>query len=77
MTFESTLYGSLGTRHMNDIDFMIAPRDREEVMNGLQELGFRTFFEWAKDPRREEISSRLNRDHLPKLIRPVDQLGLK
>ncbi|MEO7167965.1 MAG: nucleotidyltransferase family protein [Spartobacteria bacterium] len=77
MTFESTLYGSLGTRHMNDIDFMIAPRDREEVMNGLQELGFRTFFEWAKDPRREEISSRLNRDHLPKLIRPVDQLGTK
>src|SRR6266446_5148760 len=44
MTFESTLYGSLGTRHMNDIDFMIAPRDREAVMSAMQELGFRPFF---------------------------------
>ncbi len=47
MAFESTLYGSLGTRHMNDIDFMIAPRDREAVMSVMQELGFRPFFEWA------------------------------
>jgi len=51
MTFESTLYGSLGTRHMNDIDFMIAPPDREAVMSGMQELGFRPFFGWAKDAR--------------------------
>lgn len=77
MTFESTIYGGLGTRHMNDIDFMIAPSDRDSVMGVLQELGFRTFFEWAKDPRREEISSRLNRDHLPKLIRPIDQPGTR
>ena len=69
MTFESTLYGGLGTRHMNDIDFMIAPRDREAVLSVMQELGFRPFFEWAKDARREEISSRLNPDHLPKLAR--------
>ncbi len=56
MTFESTLYGGLGTRHMNDIDFMIAPRDREAVMSVMQELGFRPFFEWAKDrpPRRNQ-----------------------
>ena len=45
---------------MNDIDFMIAPRDREAVLSVMQELGFRPFFEWAKDARREEISSRLN-----------------
>ena len=77
MTFESTLYGSLGTRHMNDIDFMIAPRDREAVMSVMQELGFRPFFEWAKDPRREEISSRLNPDHLPKLARDIDQPGTR
>ena len=77
MTFESTLYGSLGTRHMNDIDFMIAPQDREAVMSVMQELGFRPFFEWAKDPRREEISSRLNRDHLPKLAREIDQPGTR
>ena len=77
MTFESTLYGSLGTRHMNDIDFMIAPQDREAVMSAMQELGFRPFFEWAKDPRREEISSRLNRDHLPKLAREIDQPGTR
>ena len=77
MTFESTLYGSLGTRHMNDIDFMIAPRDREAVMSVMHELGFRPFFEYAKDARREEISSRLNRDHLPKLARDVHQPGVR
>jgi hypothetical protein len=77
MTFESTLYDGLGTRHMNDIDFMIAPRNRDAVMNVMEELGFRTSFEWAKDPRREEISSRLNRDHLPKLMRTIDQPGAR
>jgi len=77
MAFESTLYGSLGTRHMNDIDFMIAPRDRQAVMSVMQELGFRPFFEWAKDARREEISSRLNPDHLPKLARNIDQPGTR
>jgi hypothetical protein len=77
MTFESMLYGSLGTRHMNDIDFMIAPRDRESVLSVMQELGFRPFFEWAKDPRREEISSRFNPDHLPKLAREIDQPGTR
>jgi len=77
IAFESTLYGALGTRYMNDIDFMIAPRDREVVLSAMQELGFRPFFEWAKDARREEISSRLNRDHLPKLARDVDQPGVR
>src|SRR5712691_11137092 len=77
MTFESTLYGSLGTRHMTDIDFMIAPRDREAVLSVMHELGFRPFFDWAKDARREEISSRLNPDHLPKLARAIDQPGTR
>ena len=77
MTFESTLYDSLGTRHMNDIDFMIAPKDREAVLSVMQELGFRPFFDWARDARREEISSRLNRDHLPKLAREIDQPGTR
>ena len=77
IAFESTLYGNLGTRYMNDIDFMIAPRDREVVLITMQELGFRPFFEWAKDARREEISSRLNRDHLPKLARDIDQPGVR
>ena len=77
MAFESRLYGSLGTRHMKDIDFMIAPRDREAVMSVMQELGFRPFFDWAQDPRREEISSRLNPDHLPKLVHAVDQPGIQ
>ena len=76
MAFESTLYGGLGTRHMNDIDFMIAPRDREAVLSVMQQIGFRPFFEYAKDARREEISSRLNQDHLPKLARTVDALHL-
>jgi len=56
---------------------MVAPRDREAVMSVMQELGFRPFFEWAKDPRREEISSRLNPDHLPKLAREIDQPGTR
>jgi hypothetical protein len=77
IAFESTLYGGLGTRFMNDIDFMIAPRDREVVLSVLKELGFRTYFEYAKDARREEISSRLNQDHLPKLARTVDEPGIK
>src|SRR5947208_170507 len=63
--------------HMNYIDFMIAPPDREAVMGGMQGLGFRPFFGWAKDARREEISSRLNRDHLPKLAREIDQPGTR
>jgi hypothetical protein len=77
MAFESTLYGGLGTRHMKDIDFMIAPRDRETVMSVMHELGFHPFFDWAKDPRREEISTRLNPDHLPKLARAIDQPGTR
>jgi hypothetical protein len=77
MTFESTLYAGLGTRHMNDIDFMIAPKDRDAVLSAMQELGFKTFFDWAKDARREEISSRLNRDHLPKLAREVRESGTR
>lgn len=77
ISFESTLYGGLGTRYMNDIDFMIAPRDREAVLSLMQELGFRPFFDWAKDARREEISSRLNSDHLPKLMREIDQPGTR
>ena len=77
MAFESTLYDSLGTRYMNDIDFMITPRDRDKVMTVMQKLGFRPFFDWAKDARREEISSRLNPDHLPKLAREIDQPGIR
>jgi hypothetical protein len=77
IAFESTLYGGLGTRFMNDIDFMIAPRDREAVLSVMKELEFHTFFEYAKDARREEISSRLNQDHLPKLARTVDEPGIK
>ena len=77
MTFESTLYESLGTRYMNDIDFMVTPKDREAVLSVMQELGFRPFYDWAKDARREEISSRLNRDHLPKLAREIDQPGTR
>ena len=62
---------------MNDIDFMIAPRDREAVLSVMQQIGFRPFFEYAKDARREEISSRLNQDHLPKLARTVDEPGIR
>lgn len=77
IAFESTLYGNLGTRFMNDIDFMIAPRDREAALSVMQEVGFRPFFEYAKDARREEISSRLNQDHLPKLARTVAEPGIR
>jgi hypothetical protein len=77
IAFESTLYEDLGTRFMNDIDFMIAPRDREAALGVVQEIGFRPFFEYAKDVRREEISSRLNQDHLPKLARTVDEPGIR
>jgi hypothetical protein len=77
MSFESTLYDGLGTRQMKDIDFMIAPADRESVLKAVKDLGYRPFFNWAKNPRREEISSRLNPDHLPKLALTVDQPGVR
>lgn len=77
IAFESTLYGGHGTRHMKDIDFMIAPSDRDVVLSVMRELGFRPFFDWARDPRREEISSRLNPDHLPKLARTIDEPGTR
>jgi len=77
ISFESTLYGGLGIRYMNDIDFMVAPCDREATMQAMKELGYRVFFEWAKDARREEISSALNPDHLPKFARDIDQPGTR
>lgn len=77
IAFESTLYDGLGTRPMKDIDFMVAPGDREAVLRLMQEIGFRPYFGWTKDPRREEISSRLHPDHLPKLAREINQPGIK
>lgn len=77
IAFESALYDGLGTRPMKDIDFMIAPGDREVVLRLMQEVGFRPYFGWTKDPRREEISSRLHPDHLPKLAREIEQPGIK
>src|SRR5256885_8597202 len=59
MAFESTLYGGLGTRHMNDIDFMIAPRDPETALRVMRDLGFPPFFPRANAPRPREISSRV------------------
>lgn len=77
ISFESTVYGGLGTRYMNDIDCMIAPADRDAAMKILEGIGYRPFFEWAKDARREEISARLNPDHLPKIACEVDEPGTR
>src|SRR5262249_54532454 len=75
MAFESTLYESLRTTYMNDIDFMIAPRDRAPVMLVRHERGFRPFVEWATAARREVISCKLHRDHPRKLAREIDAPG--
>src|SRR5262249_28716599 len=77
MAFESTLYGSLGTKQIKDSFFIFAPRARKTEMGVMPGPVSPPFFDGAKDPRREEISTRLNPDHLPKLARDVDQPGTR
>jgi hypothetical protein len=47
IVFESSLYGANGSRRMGDIDFMIAPGDRDTVSGVMSELGYQVgVFDW-------------------------------
>ena len=76
ITFESTLYGGLGTRPLLDVDFMIRRDDREAVLAVMDQLGFESgLFDWRQRrvvplSRRDLITHRLNPDHLPNFARP-------
>ncbi len=78
ITFESTIYGGLGVRVLKDIDFMIAPADRDEVRDLMGSLGFQHGnYEWREGrvvalPRQQYIRHMLHPDHLPRFVRPSD-----
>lgn len=72
IAFESTLYEGNGTRNFKtDIDFMVAPKDKDIVINALQQLGYEMGdFSWSsgtiRPHRREDmIIYQLHPDHIP------------
>ncbi len=71
VAFESRLYGGNSSRRFGDIDLLIAPQDREAVLEALPELGYQPgLFDWntqqlAPIPRQHLMIFRLNPDHLP------------
>ncbi len=73
--FAGTIYPEPGTRLMNDIDFMVAPSDRERAQAALEGCGFSVAeFDPASTAlrpytRRELVFYRLNPDHLPIMTR--------
>lgn len=71
VAFESSLYGGNGSRRFGDIDLLIAPKDREAVLEALPKLGYQLgLFDWntqqlAPIPRQHLMIFRMNPDHLP------------
>ena len=71
VAFESRLYGGNSSRRFGDIDLLIAPQDRDGVLEALPELGYQPgLFDWktqqlAPIPRQHLMIFRLNPDHLP------------
>lgn len=76
IAFEGTLYEGNGSRNFNlDIDFMIAPRDREVVADTMSQLGYRAgWFNWRtgrieEHSRKQMLIYKLNPDHIPQLTK--------
>ena len=75
ISLESTLYQGNGSRSFHDIDWMIAPSDRQVTSQVLAELGYQmgTFDPQTNSiiPHSREtlIGYRLNPDHLPSRVR--------
>lgn len=71
VAFESMLYGGNGSRRFGDIDLLIAPQDRNAVLEALPQLGYQPgLFDWESQsltpiPRQHMMIFRLNPDHLP------------
>ncbi len=78
IVFESTLYRGDGTRVLKDVDFMVAPKDRETASQVLAELGYEIGnYDWKRDAivpleRRLYMEYRLYPDHLPRHVRRLD-----
>jgi hypothetical protein len=75
LALESSVYRGEGTRHMNDVDLMIAPGSREAVREVLLEAGYSAgIYDWDTrrvEPlrRRTAVMYEMFPDHLPKFIR--------
>ncbi len=71
LAFESTLYGGNGSRRLGDLDLLIAPQDRETVIDALPQLGYQMgLYDWNTNatiplPRKQLMILRLNPDHVP------------
>lgn len=78
IVFESTLYRGIGTRVLKDVDFMVAPADRDRAAQVLAELGYENGdYDWKRDEivpldRRLYLEYRLYPDHLPRHVRRLD-----
>ncbi len=78
MSFESTAWGGLGARFMNDADFMVASAHHAEVNAALDELGF-VVGRYSLDTervepfdRRQMVGYRLSPDHIPARAKAID-----
>jgi hypothetical protein len=75
LALESTVYRGEGTRHMNDVDLMIAPESREAVRDVLLGAGYATGdYNWDArrlEPLRRttEVMYQMFPDHLPKFLK--------
>ena len=71
LAFESTLYGGNGSRRLGDLDLLVAPQDRDTVIETLPQLGYQMgMYDWqtkviAPIPRKHLMIFRLNPDHVP------------
>jgi hypothetical protein len=71
IAFEATLYEGNGSRHLGDLDFMVAAEDRDVVIDAMSRLGYEMgLFDWRANEvvpleRREMMILRLNPDHIP------------
>lgn len=71
VAFESTIYNGNGSRRFGDIDLLVAPKDRDAVLETLPQLGYQLgLFDWQTQalvpiPRQHLMIFRMNPDHLP------------
>ena len=78
ISFESTIYEGNGSRYMNDIDFMIAPKSRSCVIDMMYQLGYQMGqFDWQTGKinpysRKDLITYQLNPDHIPIFVKSTD-----
>jgi len=73
VAFETALYGGNGSRRLGDIDLLVVPQDKEQVVTIMTGLGYQTgLYNWQTDriaplSRKEMLLFQLNPDHIPTL----------